>query len=875
MQMKKAIRITSAILLLMCLLGTLIPNEIRAEEVEFVDQQVVESVDQQVVVSEDIETPDGVQKPEPTEYYKSTFDDPWTYTVGTEAQGNLYPDSSWNWNQYKKSEPIYKHHYKFTVDDTARYDIVFDKGDSSWSDETTYVVSDRDKEPNDNYYNNYVRWDSEDVGTGDYPLDSFLDLEKGTTYHIIVENSSDSPNVLPYSFKITKRQAVTHRKDEADKPTSKIEFDKTYNKIFVSNFRHDKYRNRFDEEEGYRVYPDPNAFGFDYQYTYQYFKIVVPSAGRLTIDVNSENDIIGRMASSVDIMKAAWRWDLETLSGHSQKSVDVIPGTYYLGFGLVDQIAPYSFSVSFDPVVVAKDEKSGFDKDLNGTNTSWEAKESILTNQKYVAQSAYGDEHNSDWFAFELKNASPVYFSISSTKIKNIIVGVYVSTIYNEPRYTYPQWTAEMDNYEPIAGVQMQIPDEDEHGKYTALLPKGLYYIQIQKHADTGDYRFEVSTKVPNPVKSVDITDKNSGKSLNNISLQVNETRELEAKVLPVDAADVSVTWESDNESIAKINSSGVVTGVAEGSCKITVTSVGLDSKGQPVTDSITVTVKDKGENPDKPEPEPEPDPETKICPNVVTKQKVDLSIADYFGQSFEKKDKWTVSNTKIGSVSKGIFTAKKPGTVTVTWMDKDKNVKGIAKFDVEAPEIDYPINPKNSKKLTTFTYYRIDEEVDVTKLISTPTGLKPVKYECTDKKGKNFSFDPDTNILTVLKTGNCKINVYYNYGDNEKYAGKHTINIKSSLPKLKEKLKLTATKSTTVTISNVQEDLQVSWKAYVWNEETEDWDKTDKLIIGEVPGSNGRKCKITANGNKGDEIYLTAFVGEYEDEYDCIVTIK
>lgn len=282
---------------------------------------------------------------------------------------------------------------------------------------------------------------------------------------------------------------------------------------------------------------------------------------------------------------------------------------------------------------------------------------------------------------------------------------------------------------------------------------------------------------------------------------------------------------------------------------------------------TVTYVEKEKGE--------PEPEPETKICPNVVTKQKVDLSIADYFGQSFEKKDKWSVSDTKIGSVSKGIFTAKKPGTVTVTWMDKDKNVKGIAKFDVEAPEIDYPINPKNNKKLTTFTYYRIGEEVDVTKLISTPTGLTPVRYECTDKKGKNFSFNPDTNILTVLKTGNCKINVYYNYGDNEKYAGKHTINIKSSLPKLKEKLKLTATKSTTVTISNVQTDLQVSWGAYVWNEETEDWDETDKLIIDEVSGSNGRKCKITANGNKGDEIYLTAFVGEYEDEYDCIVTIK
>lgn len=280
----------------------------------------------------------------------------------------------------------------------------------------------------------------------------------------------------------------------------------------------------------------------------------------------------------------------------------------------------------------------------------------------------------------------------------------------------------------------------------------------------------------------------------------------------------------------------------------------------------ITYVEKDAGSE--------DPEPETKTCPNVVVKQKVDLSLKDYFNTTFDKKDKWTVEPNALGSVSKGIFTAKKPGEVTVTWTDKDKNVKGIVKFNIENPVIDYPINPKNDKKLSTITYNRIDEEIDVTKLISTETGLTPVRYECTDKKGKNFSFDTSTNIMKVLKSGSCKINVYYNYGDNEKNAAKYSINIKASLPKIKEKINLKATKSTTVSISNVQKDLKVGWVAFEYDEDG-NVQKTDDLTLEVVPKSDGRKCKITASSNKGAEIFLFAVVGEEQDPYLCKVTIK
>ena len=56
---------------------------------------------------------------------------------------------------------------------------------------------------------------------------------------------------------------------------------------------------------------------------------------------------------------------------------------------------------------------------------------------------------------------------------------------------------------------------------------------------------------------------------------------------------------------------------------------------------------------------------------------------------------------------------------------------------------------------------------------------------------------------------------------------------------------------------------------------ENGEWIESDKLVIEEDAKSNNRKCKITANADVGDEICLTAFVGDEEDEYDCYVTIK
>jgi hypothetical protein len=73
----------------------------------------------------------------------------------------------------------------------------------------------------------------------------------------------------------------------------------------------------------------------------------------------------------------------------------------------------------------------------------------------------------------------------------------------------------------------------------------------------------------PNGIKvmSVDISE-------TEISLAVSHTRTLTATVSPTKAAIKTVNWTIEDSDIATINSSGLVTGIAEGETTVTVTTV-------------------------------------------------------------------------------------------------------------------------------------------------------------------------------------------------------------------------------------------------------------------------------------------------------------
>ena len=95
----------------------------------------------------------------------------------------------------------------------------------------------------------------------------------------------------------------------------------------------------------------------------------------------------------------------------------------------------------------------------------------------------------------------------------------------------------------------------------------------------------KVTVSIPVPVSSVSVTP-------SSVTLtKAGETTQLSATVSPSNADNKSVTWSTDNSAVATVNSSGVVTAVANGSCNITArTADGGKTSSCKVTVNIATT---------------------------------------------------------------------------------------------------------------------------------------------------------------------------------------------------------------------------------------------------------------------------------------------
>lgn len=128
-----------------------------------------------------------------------------------------------------------------------------------------------------------------------------------------------------------------------------------------------------------------------------------------------------------------------------------------------------------------------------------------------------------------------------------------------------------------------------------------------------------------------------TGVTLNktSMSIDVGDEFQLLANVLPEDATDKRVTWDSDDESIATVDDNGLVKAVKVGKARISVyTQDGEFTKVCEVTVGTT-SVPDPG-----PDPEPEPDPSldlklSRTSATIGVGEK--LSLKPYIWSEYEK----------------------------------------------------------------------------------------------------------------------------------------------------------------------------------------------------------------------------------------------
>ena len=208
-------------------------------------------------------------------------------------------------------------------------------------------------------------------------------------------------------------------------------------------------------------------------------------------------------------------------------------------------------------------------------------------------------------------------------------------------------------------------------------------------------------------------------------------TKDLDAKLVPADATDVKLAYESSDESVATVDETGKVTAVANGECTITtyVTAKTEDAEASELS-AVVVEAADSEEVDDSVATMPEDlaamDSAFGVVPeNLKAETKVTVTT-NVEGITLDKTEgvltvgntvtvtatvtpdtatnasvTWTSSNKAIATVdSEGKITAVAPGTATITAVsDSNPDANATYAVTVQAKKVVVPASTKTSGK--------------------------------------------------------------------------------------------------------------------------------------------------------------------------------
>ena len=184
-------------------------------------------------------------------------------------------------------------------------------------------------------------------------------------------------------------------------------------------------------------------------------------------------------------------------------------------------------------------------------------------------------------------------------------------------------------------------------------------------------------------------------------SLKVGETKQLSATVTPSSATNKSVSWSSENQSIATVSSNGLVTAKAAGST--TITCKANDDCGTQATCSVTVTAAD-------------PIKVTGITLNYTSASMVvndtkKLSATISPSNATDKTVSWSSSDSDIASVdANGKVTANARGTAIITCKANDgSGVKATCDITVASVKPNTKFTAKTIEGVEMTFYSRND----------------------------------------------------------------------------------------------------------------------------------------------------------------------
>jgi len=224
-------------------------------------------------------------------------------------------------------------------------------------------------------------------------------------------------------------------------------------------------------------------------------------------------------------------------------------------------------------------------------------------------------------------------------------------------------------------------------------------------------------------------------------------TKKMVAKVQPIDTAFQDVTWKSSNTKVATVDSSGNVTAVGNGTCKITATTTdGYSSSG---SSDVTVDIKAESINLDK----------TSLdFTNLGVNEKLKADVSPSFS-TINRPVKWSSSDTNVAKVDNdGNVTPVGNGTCRIIATTTDGS-KVTASCDVT-------VNIKTTGMKLDKTNYTFNkaETIKINPVITPSKASKKLTWTSSNTKVAIVSSDGK---VTPVGKGTCKITATTTDGTN------------------------------------------------------------------------------------------------------------
>ena len=178
----------------------------------------------------------------------------------------------------------------------------------------------------------------------------------------------------------------------------------------------------------------------------------------------------------------------------------------------------------------------------------------------------------------------------------------------------------------------------------------------------------------------------------NKLELEVDDTATLEATIIPSNATNRNVTWESSDITVAKVSTGGAVTAIAPGTATITATADGRSATCEVNVKAKNVSVESITLK------------ETSL--DIFVNEKRTLTAKVIPENATDKSINWTSSDEKVAEVSgSGEVTAISVGEATITAKAGDKTatctvtVKSIPVTGITLSSNDFTIIEGESEK--------------------------------------------------------------------------------------------------------------------------------------------------------------------------------